>query len=103
MNQDLPNDIIDYIMKIRTEEMRKDKEIKDNKINFKKVMDQIKGSFYFELGGKFYFNLKNTENLDSNFYYRNLIAEQNIEEDFEFSHIAEEEEIEEFMSYNNIY
>lgn len=78
MNQD----IISYIMKIRTEEMRKDKEIRDNKKNFKKVMEQIEGQFYYELSGKFYFNLKHTENLDNNFYYRNLIAEQNIEEDF---------------------
>lgn len=82
MNQDLPNDIIDYIMKIRTEEMRKDKQIRDNKINFKKVMEQIKGSFYFELSHKFYFNLNHTEKLDNYFYYRNSIAE---EEDFEFS------------------
>ena len=56
MNPDLSNDIIDIIMKMRTEEMRKDKEIKDNKKNFKKVMEQIEGQFYYELSGKFYFN-----------------------------------------------
>ena len=42
----LPEDIFSLILKKRTEEMKKDKEIKDNKKNYDKVMEDIDRLFF---------------------------------------------------------
>lgn len=55
----LPEDIFSLILKKRTEEMKKDKEIKDNKKNYDKVMEDIDRLFFFVLSGKYYYNQKN--------------------------------------------
>jgi len=76
----LPEDIFSLILKKRTEEMKKDKEIKDNKKNYDKVMKYINNTFFFELSGKYYYNQKNVLNIGED-YYRNYITTE-VEEDF---------------------
>ena len=60
----LPEDIFSLILKKRTEEMKKDKEIKDNKKNYNKVMEDIDRLFFFVLSGKYYNNQKNILGID---------------------------------------
>ncbi len=59
----LPQDLLSHILNIRSEEMKKDKQIKDNKIKFNKVIDEIDGSFFFVLSGMYYYNTKNVEGI----------------------------------------
>jgi soluble cytochrome b562 len=60
----LPEDIFSLILKKRTEEMKKDKEIKDNKKNYDKVVEYIDNTFFFVLSGKYYYNEKNISGID---------------------------------------
>ena len=60
----LPEDIFSLILKKRTEEMKKDKQIKDNKKNYNKVMEDIDRLFFFVLSGKYYYNQKNILGID---------------------------------------
>ena len=43
----LPNDIMSHILSIRTEEMKKEKEIKDNKNKYDLVVSTFKEKLYF--------------------------------------------------------
>jgi len=63
----LPEDIFSLILKKRTEEMKKDKEIKDNKKNYNKVMEDIDRLFFFVLSGKYYYNQKNILGIDGEY------------------------------------
>ena len=59
----LPQDLLSHILNIRSEEMKKDKQIKDNKIKFNEVLDEIDNSFFFMLSGVYYYNSKNVEGI----------------------------------------
>lgn len=63
----LPEDIFSLILKKRTEEMKKDKEIKDNKKNYNKVIEDIDRLFFFVLSGKYYYNQKNILGIDGEY------------------------------------
>lgn len=69
----LPNDLMSNILKIRTEEMKKDKEIKDNKKKYNEVMKYIDNTFFFILSNKYYYNQKNIVNIGED-YYRNYMT-----------------------------
>ena len=63
----LPEDIFSLILKKRTEEMKKDKEIKDNKKIYNKVMEDIDRLFFFVLSGKYYYNQKNVLDIEGEY------------------------------------
>lgn len=69
----LPNDLMSNILKIRTEEMKKDKEIKDNKKKYNEVMKYIDNTYFFILSNKYYYNQKNILNIGQD-YYRNYMT-----------------------------
>ena len=68
----LPEDIFSLILKKRTEEMKKDKEIKNNKRNYDKVMEDIDRLLFFVLSGKYYYNQKNISGIGGE-YISNFI------------------------------
>tara|TARA_R100000541_G_scaffold4133_3_gene11406 strand:+ start:170 stop:391 length:222 start_codon:yes stop_codon:yes gene_type:complete len=69
----LPEDIFSLILKKRTEEMKKDKEIKDNKKKYNEVMKYIDNAYFFILSNKYYYNQKNILNIGQD-YYRNYMT-----------------------------
>ena len=46
-NNFLPNDLMSLILNMRTEEMKKDKQIKENKENYNNFVNSFKESLYF--------------------------------------------------------
>lgn len=60
----LPQDLLSHILNIRSEEMKKDREIILNKIKFNEVIDEINNSFFFMLSGVYYYNSKNVEGIN---------------------------------------
>lgn len=63
----LPEDIFSLILKKRTEEMKKDKDIKDNKKKYNEVMKYIDNTFFFILSNKYYYNQKNVIDIEGEY------------------------------------
>ena len=60
MNNFLPTDIMSMILELRTIEMKKDKEVKDNRFNFSIVMEDL--TFIKKINESTYYDKEEEEN-----------------------------------------